>query len=153
MRNFVIAILTAVNSCGVCVAEDEILDDISVNLAECEGVFAYGVNRYVMESNEGAAKVMALQMARTSTALMANNYEDGVVADYKIRAFKDERRKVKPILDNHPELLASEINACMNYVNEIFRTTNVTKVRMWNTEFFDVVEQMAKKIRADVGIE
>jgi len=130
----------------------ELLDDASRNLAKCEGVFAYGVNRFMILNNEGAAKVMALQQARTTTTLFARNYQNGTIAGDKVQAFKEIRRKTKPLMDNKPELFEMEIDACTEYVSHILQTTDVTKVRLWNKEFFEVVNQMARKIREAAGI-
>jgi len=146
-------IAVTVIACGFrwCFAA-ELLDDVSRNLAKCEGVFAYSVNRYMLFNNEGAAKVMAFQQARTTTTLFALNYNNGTIAGDKVQAFKEIRRKIKPLMDSDPGLFEVEISGCTEYVSHILQTTDVTKVRLWDKEFFEVVDQMARKIRAAVGI-
>lgn len=128
------------------------LDPDSKNLAACISVFAYGANWFLVQDNEGAAKMMIMQQSRTTALLFSIYYEDEKVPGEKLAAFKKEGRGVKPYLDNNPDEILETIDSCTLQVNEISLRTPTKGKLMWGKNVSELSTDLALTLRQALGI-
>jgi hypothetical protein len=128
------------------------LDNVSKNLAFCSGVFAYAANYYLIFDNEGAARVMLFQQARSTTTLFSLHYRNGAIKGERAAEFRAEERKVKPLLDSNPDLLANTVDECVSITTKYAAIQSGKNIEMWGLSFYDVVNELAAKLRGTLGL-
>ena len=106
----------------------------------------------MMQNNEGAAKVMLFHHARTTITLFSMHYVNARIPGEKIEAFKIEAEKAKPFLDANPTKLLKTIDDCFAISNEYATKQSRKNIKMEGKNFDDLVEEMAAKGRASLGI-
>jgi hypothetical protein len=131
---------------------DFVIDDESKRLAFCGHTFAYAANAFLLQNNEGAAKVMLLQQARAQTSLFSLHYLSGKIAGDRVAAFKTEGRKAKPFFDAYPSRLTEEVDDCVTFTNIIASQQSKKNIQMWGKSFYQLVEELAAKGRGSLGI-
>ena len=129
-----------------------VLDETSRRLAYCGDVFAYAANWFLIQNNEGAAKVMLSQQARATVTLFTMHYESGKVSGERVAAFRNEGRRAKPFLDANPSKLTETVDACVATTNKFAAIQSRRKIKMWGKDFYEIVEEMAMKSRVALGI-
>jgi hypothetical protein len=76
VRNIVVMIIAIIAIPLASSAEPQLNYD-SKYLAKCMNVFSYAANTFLIQDNEGAAKVMVLQNSRATALLFSMHYVDG----------------------------------------------------------------------------
>ena len=128
------------------------LDNTSKHLAFCSGVFAYAANWFLIENNEGAAKVMVFQSSRATAGLFSTHYENGRVPGDRVAAFKTEVSRAKPYMDANPSKHLETIDSCVAVTNAVVTQQSSRGVRMWGKTFTEFVDDLAAGSRATLGI-
>lgn len=129
-----------------------VLDDTSRNLAYCSGVFAYAANWFLLQNNEGAAKVMVFQGSRATVGLTSMHYSNGRVSGDRVAAFNVEGSRAKPYLDANPYKLVETIDSCVAITNNVVAQQSSRGVKMWGKTFTELVEEMSVGSRSTLGI-
>jgi hypothetical protein len=128
------------------------LDDVSKRLAFCTSVFPYAANLFMMQNNEGAAKIMLFHHARATMTLFSIHSAGGRTSGEKIEAFKTEGQKAKPFLDAYPGKLSKTIDDCFAITNEYAIKQSKKNIKIQGKDFDTLVEEMAAKSRDSLGI-
>lgn len=140
-------------SLAVCSARQaDAIDSLSVDLSRCEATFAYVINLFLLLNNEGATKVMAIQMARvTATNFMRNNDGDKVPVS-AVQEMKAAQRGVKFTLDQHPEDLVAELDRCQQRVSEIYSAEAALGRKLFGLRLDELAVRFAEDTRKAVGL-
>lgn len=135
----------------VCRAQYQ-LDSTSKNLAFCSGVFAYAANWFLLQNNEGAAKVMLIQGSRATVGLLSMHYDNGRVPADRGAAFKAEGSRAKPYLDANPSKQSETIDACVAVTNAVVTQQSSRGVKMWGKTFTELVDETSASSRSALGV-
>lgn len=128
------------------------LDNTSRNLTFCNGVFAYATNWFLIQNNEGAAKVMVFQGSRAMIGLTSMHYNNGRVPGDRVAAFNAATSRAKPYLDANPSKLAETIDSCVAATNAVVTQQSSRGVKMWGKTFTELVDETSASGRATLGI-
>lgn len=129
---------------------DFVLDETSRELAYCGDVFAYAINYFLINNNEGASKVMVFQQARATVAVMFMNVVNDRVPAERMKAISLAGRGAKPYLDANPEKLGLLIDGCTSITTDAARLQRGSK--LWGKDFYQAVEDVAAQLRAALGL-
>jgi len=130
----------------------ESLDPQSSRAARCVGIFAYSANWFMLQDNEGAAKVMAGQMARSQTALFSKYYANGAVAGVYAEGISAVVSSVKPYFDARPDELLSSIDTCVVTTEEMVAVQRARGVKMWGRSFEQMVTELTINLLRRMGL-
>lgn len=128
------------------------LDDESKQLAFCGGVLAYAANWFLLQDNEGAAKSMLFQHARAKVALISKHYENGRISGERVAAFDREEQIAKPFLDQNPGKLGEVVDVCVAVTSRAVGRESQRKMKLWDKDFYQLVEELAAKSRSMLGL-
>ncbi len=128
------------------------LDDTSRNLAFCNGVFVYAANWFLLQNNEGAAKVMIFQGSRAMIGLTSIHYNNGRVLGDRVAAFNAATSRAKPYLDANPSKLLETIDSCVATTNAVVTQQFSRGIKMWGKTFTELVDETSASGRATLGI-
>ena len=128
------------------------LDKTSRNLAFCGAVFFYAANWFLLQNNEGAAKVMVFQGSRATAGFMSMHYDNGRVPGDRVAAFKAEQSRAKPYLDANQTKLAETIDSCVAVTNNVVTQQSSRGIKMWGKTFSELVDETSASGRATLGI-
>ena len=128
------------------------LNNTSKNLAFCGAVFAYAANLFLLQNNEGAAKVMVFQGSRATVGLLSMHYDNGRVPGDRAAAFKAEGVRAIPYLDANPSKLSGTIDSCVAATNAVVNQQSSRGVKMWGKTFNELVDETSASSRSALGI-
>ncbi len=128
------------------------LDNTSKHLAFCSGVFAYAANWFLLQNNDGAAKVMVFQGSRATVGLTSMHYDNGRVPGERVAAFNAEGSRAKPYLDANPSKLAETIDSCVAATNAVVTQESSRGVKMWGKTFTQLVDETSASSRSALGM-
>jgi len=128
------------------------IDDTSRNLAFCNGVFAYAANWFLLQNNEGTAKVMVFQGSRAMIGLTSMHYNNGRVPGDRVAAFNAATSRAKPYLDANPSKLLETIDSCVAVTNTVVNQQISRGAKMWGKTFTELVDETSANGRATLGI-
>jgi hypothetical protein len=129
-----------------------VVDARTGKLSDCGDTMAYAANFALMENNPGQAKVFIFQHARAVTALLAQNYDNGIVSGERTAAWKARGPALKQYLDTHQNELPNIVNNCYSVIQQAVNDPKIQGIKMWNKSFTDLVSEMAAKTRAMYGL-
>lgn len=129
-----------------------LLDAKTAKLVDCGDILAYASRYYLMMNNEGLARSLIQEYSMAQTALLAKYYVNGVVADDRIAAFKSHERANYLYLDTNQNKIPSLVNNCRPIINQAANQPSVRDITMWGKNFYEMVELMSAKIRAQYGL-
>ena len=128
------------------------LDNTSKNLAFCGAVFAYAANWFLLQNNDGAAKVMVFQGSRAMIGLTSMHYDNGRVPADRVAAFKAAESRAKPYLDANPSKLAETIDSCVAATNAVVTQQSSRGLKMWGKTFTELVDETSASSRSALGM-
>jgi hypothetical protein len=133
-------------------ASAEVLDQPSRELAFCSDVLAYGVNWFMLNDNQGAAKIITTHYARAVAALFTMHYENGKVPGAKMAQFKAVGAQAKPYLDANPGRVAATMDACIELVNKQAEVQSRRRIMLWEKDWEALVEHLSSGLRSKIGL-
>lgn len=129
-----------------------VLDKKSQDLANCVDIFSYATNWFMLENNQGAAKLMLFQQARASTALMSMHYDNGVVKAERVAAFSANRDFNRKYLDAHPSDRAALVDNCVATTSIAAQEQSNRHILMWGKSYSETVEALGARLQTQLGL-
>ncbi|MBT4969839.1 MAG: hypothetical protein HOG71_00330 [Bacteroidetes bacterium] len=122
------------------------------NINYCMGVFTYSMNYFMLQNNEGAAKIMALQSTRAAVSLMSMVYKNGKALRSDLDRFSSERQKAKVYLDKHINKIGNEIDNCILITNRIVKIQESKGIIMFGKSFQGLIREMNIELLKTYGL-
>lgn len=122
-------------------------------LAYCTNVLAYGINWFMLNDNEGAAKLMIVHYVRATTAFWMMHYSDGKLPGRYLREFEAVGEQARSHLDENPGRLTAVLDACVAVGNRHAHLQSKRKIRMWGKTWSEIEEQLASETRHRLGLD
>lgn len=151
-RGLFLALLAIASCLPRTAVSEEILDPESREVAFCAGVLEYAINWWLLQNNEGAARVMVMQSSRANVAIFSRYYADGQVHARYVSAFTQQARRAKSYLDANPDKVTPTIDNCMPPVHAMAKKESARRQLMWGKTFAEVEMQMTSDLFRKLGL-
>lgn len=128
------------------------LNENSQRLAYCENVMYYAGNLFLLQNNEGAAKVIFMNAARASASLLFFNQIDGTVKGETMAEIRSWGPKVRQELDADRSRVLRIVDGCLPVI-QLASEQHVRAGRRIAGKTFDTfVDEAVEAIHRRLGL-